>query len=166
MPEIKTLFACSMFFVALISCNLGAGKKNNDLREVEKAIAGSNAVYFESFAKNDSSLFLNRYSEDACIMAPFTAPACGKEGMAAFFRTAYDNYGLRNGNFVTTAVYGNAIDYVTEEGRWESVNEKGQVFDSGKFLVLWKKTKDGWKMFRDSFSSNRDSNELKKDKMK
>ena len=35
-----------------------------------------------------------------------------------------------------------------------SVNAKGELFDDGKFLVLWKKTKNGWKMFRDSFSSN------------
>jgi ketosteroid isomerase-like protein len=27
--------------------------------------------------------------------------------------------------------------------------------DEGKYLVLWKKTAKGWKMFRDSFSSNR-----------
>jgi ketosteroid isomerase-like protein len=29
------------------------------------------------------------------------------------------------------------------------------MFDDGKFLVLWKKTDKGWKMYRDSFSSNR-----------
>jgi ketosteroid isomerase-like protein len=46
---------------------------------------------------------------------------------------------------------------VTEEGLWQSFNAKGELFDDGKFLVLWKKTKNGWKMFRDSFSSNHPS---------
>jgi ketosteroid isomerase-like protein len=51
-------------------------------------------------------------------------------------------------------VYGDGKEYVTEEGFWQSFNAKGELFDDGKFLVLWKKTKNGWKMFRDSFSSN------------
>ena len=155
MSRLKILLVSSVLSTALLSCKTGTEEGQNDLNEAQKAIAESNAVYFKSFAENDSSIFINRYAEDACIMAPFAPSACGKEQVAAFFRTAYDNYGLRNGNFVTIAVYGNAVDYVTEEGLWQSINEKGQVFDNGKFLVLWKKTKDGWKMFRDSFSSNR-----------
>ena len=155
MSKLEILLICSLLSTALLSCATGTDKGKDDLNEAKKAIAESNAVYFKSFAENDSSIFINRYTEDACIMTPFAPPACGKEQVAAFFRAAYDNYGLRNGNFVTTAIYGNAIDYVTEEGLWQSVNEKGEVFDNGKFLVLWKKTKDGWKMFRDSFSSNR-----------
>lgn len=125
------------------------------LEEAKKAIAESNAIYFQSFVKNDPSIFADRYAEDACIMAPFAPQQCGRENAVKFFRDAYDNYGLRNGKFVTTAVYGDASEYVTEEGLWQSFNAKGELFDDGKFLVLWKKTNKGWKMFRDSFSSNR-----------
>jgi ketosteroid isomerase-like protein len=79
---------------------------------------------------------------------------CGREAFAQFFRSAYQDYGLRNGKFITTAIYMDGKEYVTEEGLWQSFNAKGELFDDGKFLVLWKKTKNGWKMFRDSFSSN------------
>lgn len=125
------------------------------LAEAKQQIATSNAIYFESFVKNDASIFADRYADDACIMAPFAPPACGKENAIQFFREAYDNYGLRNGKFITTAIYGNAKDYVTEEGLWQSFDASGKLFDDGKFLVLWKKTNKGWKMYRDSFSSNR-----------
>ena len=146
-----------MFFaivVISVACNSLQATSNN-LEEAKKAIAESNAIYFESFVKNDSSIFIDRYAEDACIMAPFAPQACGHENAARFFRAAYDNYGLRNGRFITTAVYGSGKEFVTEEGLWQSFNEKGELFDDGKFLVLWKKTSNGWKMFRDSFSSNR-----------
>jgi ketosteroid isomerase-like protein len=143
----------ALLFVTVISN--AQTNTNKNLEEAKKAIAESNAVYFESFAKNDSSIFINRYAEDACIMAPFAPQACGRENAAKFFRQAYDNYGLRNGKFITTTVYGDANEYVTEEGLWQSVNAQGKLFDDGKYLVLWKKTKNGWKMFRDSFSSNR-----------
>jgi ketosteroid isomerase-like protein len=145
------LFA-ALFF---ISCENNKVQNTSHLEEAKKAIAESNAIYFESFVKNDSTIFINRYAKDGCIMAPFAPKACGHQEAAKFFRAAYNDYGLRNGKFITTAVYGNGDDFVTEEGLWQSFNEKGELFDDGKFLVLWKKAEDGWKMFRDSFSSNR-----------
>jgi hypothetical protein len=88
-------------------------------------------------------------------MAPNAPAMCGRKAAAAFFKTAYEDYGLKNGKFITTAVYGEGKEFVTEEGFWQSFNAKGELIDDGKFLVLWKKTSKGWKMFRDSFSSNR-----------
>lgn len=129
------------------------------LESAKKAIAESNAVYFKSFVSNDSSIFIARYSDDACILAPGITMMCGKAAVAQFFRVAYNDIGLRNGKFITTAVYGDGKEYVTEEGLWQSFNAQGELFDDGKFLVLWKKTPAGWKMHRDSFSSNRNGNQ-------
>ena len=150
--KIFPLFLTYIIAIAL-SCNKQKSTGKN-LSDAKKAIAASNAIYFESFVKNDVSIFLNRYAKDACIMAPGAPQSCGQEAAAKFFRVAYDDYGMRNGRFITTAVYGDAVEYVTEEGLWQSFNAKGELFDDGKFLVLWKKTPGGWKMFRDSFSSN------------
>lgn len=152
----KTIKVTLIALVMLIACNhIQAQSKQDDLAEARKAIAESNAVYFESFVRNDPSAFIERYAEDACIMAPNSPKLCGRAEAAKFFRAAYDDFGLRNGKFITTAIYGDGIEYVTEEGLWQSFNEAGELYDDGKFLVLWKKTKSGWKMYRDSFSSNR-----------
>jgi ketosteroid isomerase-like protein len=142
-------------FSLLLITSVCLAQHDKNMEEARKAIAWSNAIYFQSFVKNDSSIFLDRYATDACIMAPFAPPVCGKEGAVHFFREAYDHYGMRNGKFITTAIYGEGTEYVTEEGLWQSFNAKGELFDDGKFLVLWKKTPQGWKMYRDSFSSNR-----------
>ena len=141
-PLLTVLLACINFIASA------------QLQEAKKSIAESNASYFGSFVKNDSSIFINSYAENACILAPNAPAACGREAFAKFFRSAYQDYGLRNGKFITTNVYGDGNEYVTEEGFWQSFNAKGELFDDGKFLVLWKKTNSGWKMFRDSFSSN------------
>jgi ketosteroid isomerase-like protein len=152
----KIIMLLAISFLLTNCQNEGKGTTaNSNLEEAKKAIAESNAVYFDSFVKNDSAIFINRYAKDACIMAPGSTQACGYEEAAKFFRAAYTSYGMRNGKFITTAVYGDAAEYVTEEGLWQSFNAKGELFDNGKFLVLWKKTPEGWKMFRDSFSSNR-----------
>jgi len=145
----------SLVTVLLVGLNFVASAQ---LEEAKKAIAESNARYFQSFVKNDSSIFINSYAEDACILAPNATPFCGRDAIAKFFRAGYNDYGLRNGKFITTNVYGDGKEYVTEEGLWQSINAKGELFDDGKFLVLWKKTSKGWKMYRDSFSSNRTTN--------
>jgi ketosteroid isomerase-like protein len=145
-----------VFIAIMIACGTKSTLKNEStLADAEQAIRESNAIYFESFVKNDSSIFINRYAEDACILAPNTPLLCGRQAAADFFRIAYNDFGLRNGKFITTAIYGSGAEYVTEEGQWQSFDANGNLFDDGKFLVLWKKTNAGWKMYRDSFSSNR-----------
>ncbi|NJM26294.1 MAG: DUF4440 domain-containing protein [Bacteroidia bacterium] len=148
MNKIICLLLLATFHCASINQNEG-------LAGATRAIAESNAIYFESFATNNPAIFVERYADDACIMAPGSPQQCGREAARRFFQVAYNEFGLRNGKFITTAVYGDGKEFVTEEGLWQSFDDKGNLFDDGKFLVLWKKTEQGWKMYRDSFSSNR-----------
>ncbi|SDP99200.1 Ketosteroid isomerase homolog [Mucilaginibacter sp. OK268] len=127
----------------------------SNLSEAKKAIAASNQIYFQAFVKNDPIIFIDRYADDCVIMPPNMEPLHGMAGARQFFKMAYDQFGLRDGRFITTAIYGDGGTFVTEEGIWQSFDAKHRLFDNGKFLVLWKKTAKGWKMFRDSFSSNR-----------
>lgn len=142
------------FALALLSLLAAASVSAQDLASAKEAIAASNAIYFHSFVQNDSSIFIDRYAEDCRIMAPGTPALAGHDGALLFFHLAYRNIGLRDGQFITTAVYGDGQEYVTEEGLWQSYDAHHLLFDHGKFLVLWKKTDKGWKMFRDSFSSD------------
>lgn len=128
-------------------------KQNDGFNEAMKAIEKSNAIYFQSLAKNDPAIFIDRYAEDGCIMAPNSAMLCGKDGFRKFFEESY-SMGIRNGRFITTSVYGEGGQFVVEEGLGQIHDADGKVIDDFKYLVLWKKTDRGWKMFRDSFNSN------------
>lgn len=145
----------SLFVLAMAgACANVKSNPDAELEEAKKAIAESNAIYFNAFAKNDSSIFINRYAEDCCIMAPNSPAMCGPDVPLQFFKVAYGQIGLRGGKFITQEVFGAGNGYVAEVGLWQSFDKEGKMFDDGKFLVLWKKTDKGWKMFRDSFSSN------------
>jgi ketosteroid isomerase-like protein len=128
--------------------------ENSNLEEAKKAIAASNSIYFQAFVKGDSSIFINRYAKDCWIMPPNAQALCGANAPLEFFKIAYYKIGLRNGKFITTDVFGDGKEFVTEVGFWQSFDTNNKMFDNGKFLVLWKKTPEGWKMFRDSFSSD------------
>jgi len=129
---------------------------NASLEEAKKAIAASNGIYFQAFVKGDSSIFIDRYAKDCWIMLPNAPALCGADAPLEVFKTAYNKLGIRNGKFITIDVFGEGMEFVTEVGFWQSFDANNRLFDNGKFLVLWKKTPDGWKMFRDSFSSDRD----------
>ena len=148
------IIALSTIYLLSIGCQSPSSNTSSNLEEAKKAIAESNAVYFKSFATGDSSIFIDRYAEDCCIMVPYAPAICGKDAPLQFFKVAYHQIGLRDGKFITTEVYGDGENYVTEEGLWQSYDANHVLFDDGKFLVLWKKTPKGWKMFRDSFTSN------------
>jgi ketosteroid isomerase-like protein len=147
------LFASALAAICLFHINTGHAQSKPELTEAKMAIATSNGIYFSSFVKDDANIFADRYADDCIIMASNSEPYKGHKGALAFFKLGYDA-GLRNGRFFTDAVYGDGKNYVTEMGRWQSIDARGKVTDDGKFLVLWKKTSSGWKMFRDSFSSN------------
>jgi ketosteroid isomerase-like protein len=100
-------------------------------------------------------LFIDRYTKDCWIMPPNAPALCGEDAPLEFFKTAFNKFGVRNGKFTTIDVFGDGVKFVTEVGFWQLFDAKKRLFDNGKFLVLWKKTPDGWKMFRDSFSSDR-----------
>ncbi len=79
----------AIILAALITPFLLSFAQSNDtdrMKEVRQAIEVSNAIYFQAFVKNDPSIFLDRYADDACLMAPLAPPQCGKESIAAFFR--------------------------------------------------------------------------------
>ncbi|MBS1681287.1 MAG: nuclear transport factor 2 family protein [Bacteroidetes bacterium] len=128
--------------------------ENTLLEEAKKAIAHSNAIHFDLYAKNDGSV-VELFAEDACLLIPNGATLCGREELAKFFKNAFETGGVRSGKLTTLNVYGDGREYVTEEGLFQVFDANGKLLDEGKTLVLWKKTEDGWKDFRDSFGSNR-----------
>jgi ketosteroid isomerase-like protein len=142
--------------LSYVACKQNSTSTNN-LAEAKKEIAESNITYWQAFVKADSSLFIERYAEDACIMPPNVPAICGNTAAPAFFKVAWQQMGIRNGKFTTTEVFGGSEEYVTENGLFELRDSVNKLIDNGKYLVLWKKTAAGWKMFRDSFSSDNTS---------
>jgi len=157
MKKVFIIIPAQALLISFLLFNCQAQRSTHaNLDEVKKAIAASNEIYFQAFVKGDSSIFIDRYAKDCWIMPPNAPALCGVDAPNEFFQMAYNKFGLRNGKFITIDVFGDGVEFVTEEGFWQSFDANNKLFDNGKFLVLWKKTPEGWKMFRDSFSSDRD----------
>lgn len=149
----KTRLCILLALVWYVSANAQAFSGQE---EVRRSIAESHRLYFQALSSGDSALFIDRYTKDCWIMPPNAAALCGEEAPLDLFREAYYTKGVRNGRFITTDIFGDAVQFVTEVGFFQLFDAGNTMIDNGKFLVLWKKTAAGWKMFRDSFSSDRD----------
>ncbi|UII21715.1 YybH family protein [Fulvivirga ligni] len=152
----KKLILIILMILQITSCtDITSNNEKEDptLQEARLEIKNSNTLYWQAFSKGDPNLFINRYASDACIMAPNAASMCGKDAAKLFFQIAYDSMAVRDGKFTTTELYGMG-NYVAENGLFELRDANDGIIDNGKYLVLWKKTDQGWKMYRDSFSSN------------
>ena len=143
-------FTISLSLLISVLTSQAQSKENPLLEEAKKAIIASNAIYSDLALKNDGSI-LTRYTEDACLLPPNSPPLCGKENILKFFKDGPPV----SSKLTIINIYGDGKEYVTEETSYELFQD-GKKIDNGKILVLWKKTKDGWKMHRDMFSSNRE----------
>jgi ketosteroid isomerase-like protein len=127
----------------------------SNLDEAKKEIANANETYFQAFVNNDAALFAKRYTDDCWIMPPNVPTFCGPDAAKNFFEKAYRQIGIRNGKLITVDVYGVSEDIVAEIGFWKLYDTNQVESDDGKFLVLWKKTSKGWKMWRETYNSSR-----------
>lgn len=123
-----------------------------DLAAVKEAIAKSNETYGEGFAKADSTVFISKYTSDACIMPANAPKLCGAEAIGMFFKGA-QGMGVTNIKLTTEEVMGGP-EVVVETGMYELFGADNVSLDTGKFIVAWKMEDGVWKMHRDMFTTN------------
>lgn len=145
----KGIILC-LSLLAVINISYAQSKKDQQLEEARKAIIVSNAIYSDLANKDDGSI-LTRYTDDACLLPPNSAPVCGRENILNFFKGGPKVHS----KFIIQHIYGDGNDFVTEESNYELFDLNNNKLDEGKVIVIWKKTASGWKMHRDMFSSNR-----------
>ncbi len=118
----------------------GADPVGDDIRKIE-------LQYKEAFIRGDSALFLGCYTPDACVLAPNAPTLCGGRGISQFFKVTRQA-GIRDAVFTSFGLFGQTAEYVTQQGAFEVFDAADHSVGKGKVLILWKKTDDGWKMFR------------------
>lgn len=150
----KKLLFISITVLAFAQCKTEQKKETTvfSLNAAKVAIAESNKTYGEGFAKGDSSLFINKYSKDGCIMPANAPKLCGSQAIGMFFKGAKSN-GVQNINLTTEEVMGGP-EVVVETGTYELLGVANKSLDKGKFVVAWKMEDGKWKMHRDIFTTN------------
>ena len=105
----------------------------------------------KAFIPGDSALFLKGYTQDACVLAPNAPALCGQRGISMFFKNTRQA-GIRNAMFTDLGLFGQTAEYVTQQGAFEVFDAEQHSLAKGKVLIIFKKTDEGWRIFRQSLN--------------
>jgi len=127
-----------------------------DLAQVRQSIEEANVKFGEAVRLNDAAALAGLYTEDAKLLPPNSEMIQGREGVEAYWAGGFQ-MGIKEIVLTTVEVMG-MDDMVCEIGKAAiTIQPEGQetIEDSGKYLVIWKKTADGtWKLHVDIWNTN------------
>jgi len=130
--------------------NTTAEEPTRDTVNYRALIDESNKQFTEVALKGDSAAFVSLYHPDANIFPP-NEEAMDSKKMASMI-SQFPKMGISAFTLSAKEIYeGNEI--VTEVGTFEMGDGKKTV-DKGKYIVVWKKDGDKWKMYRDIWNSD------------
>lgn len=115
-------------------------------------IQAANERFMEAVSTGDEERFLRLYTDDAILLLPGRDALTGRAGPEAFF-ASFKARGVREVRLTTLEVEGIG-DTAWERGSSEVIGLDGRLMGKGKYIVIWKRTPDGWKLHRDIMNAS------------
>ena len=121
---------------------------------VRARIAEAHVRFEEAFGRQDAATMAALYTEDGQLLPVGSAEVEGAEAIERYWQGAFDT-GLAGIDLETLEVYvGAGGETATEVGRYRLTTDK-QETDEGKYIVVWQRTPEGWKLHRDIWTTDR-----------
>ncbi len=119
---------------------------------VRPAIEAANAQFSAAAAKGDGAGLAALYAADGQVLPAGSDVIRGRDAIQKFWQGALDS-GIAGVGLKTLEVFAHGAT-ATEVGQYELRNNAGKVLDHGKYIVIWRREGDNWKLLRDMFSTN------------
>lgn len=121
--------------------------------DVAEVILAANQVYGQRFMIDDPEIYNRKYTQDAAIYPSGSPMISSRDSI----RKYYFNGGLNKPFRIlikSTGISGTS-DLIVEEGVYEMLDDKkGASLDKGKFIALWKKEENEWKLWREIWNTD------------
>jgi uncharacterized protein (TIGR02246 family) len=121
--------------------------------EIRIAIKAANEKFMAAFSRVDAAGVAALYTEDGQALPPNGDVITGKQGIQTLWQGVMQ-LGIKGVSLETVEVesHGNTA---IEVGKYALMVERGQVIDTGKYVVIWKQEAGQWKLHRDIWNSSR-----------
>lgn len=119
---------------------------------IKTEIDAANAEFARLFAEGDAAALAARYTENAQLMPPNVEMMSGQAAIGVYWKATLEG-GASRLTLLALEVeqFG---DTAIETGRAEIADAQGNVVDVAKYIVVWKRVGNEWKMHKDIFNSN------------
>jgi len=137
--------------VALVVAATSVGRSEEaGTDSARAAIEQVNTLFSEAIARGDAQAIAKLYTEDAILLPERGELVKGRQAIGEFWKTAMDG-GVKSVTMTTLDVGGSG-DLAHEVGSvLLTLQAEGRppATASAKFVVVWKREADGWKIHRD-----------------
>ena len=121
------------------------------LQAVRSAIESTNAEFAKAANSGDTERVASFYTEDAVLLAPNAPMMRGRQEVKAFFDGLVEQMGLPKLQLKTKQVE-ELGDTAWEVGAYTM--ELQGVSDEGKYIVVWKRQGNDWKLAADIWNTD------------
>lgn len=123
-----------------------------EINVAKKKIQMQIEAYVDALGKSDSIALGNLYTIDARILNHGSPSTIGRPEIIKVYGEMIRD-GITGSSFNMTGLWGNN-NLIVEEGTGYFSLSNGKVVSKGRYLIVWKKEKGQWKIFRDTFFSD------------
>lgn len=106
-----------------------------------------------AFGAHDAEALASLYTEDAKLLPPNSDFVSGRAAIQTFWQGVMDA-GVATATLTVEEASG-TDSLAVEVGRYRLSSAAGDPIDEGKYIVWWKRTNAGWRLYRDIWNSSR-----------
>jgi len=123
-----------------------------DNAKVKEEINAANKQFEQVYSSSGGAGVAAFYAKDAKVLPPNSEMIENNDDIGKFWKGVFDA-GVKK--FSLTALTVESLgNGAVETGKFIIYDANDKQIDAGKYLVFWKKEKDGWKLFRDIWNSS------------
>ena len=112
----------------------------------------TNKLFMDAFADGDAEKVAGFYTANCRFLPDNSHPVDGRANVQELLQSMMDG-GVSSIELITWEVE-DCGDTAVEVGRVVMRGGDDEILDDGKFIVIWKKEDDGWRLHRDIVNSS------------
>ncbi len=121
--------------------------------QADAAIRAGSQQWAAAWNAGDAAALAALYAADAVVMAPGSEPAEGLKAIEEHYRSSLEEAAGSENKIKTLEVMA-AGDWAVEVGSFVTNAADGSHLDHGRYIALWKKVDNKWKLYRDMWNSS------------
>ena len=117
-----------------------------------EGINETNKLFMDAFSAGDAEKVAGFYTANCRFLSDNSDPVDGRANVQGLLQSMMDG-GVSSVELITWEVE-DCGDTAVEVGRVVMRGDDDEIVDDGKFIVIWKKENDGWRLHRDIVNSS------------
>jgi ketosteroid isomerase-like protein len=148
-PVARLALASTILLSFAAGCQTAPKPNQAALRSVMDA---ADRQLMDAFARKDGTAIGLLYAEDAQAMPPGAVEIEGRAAIEAMWKGMLSL--PLSGLELKTSEIGGGVETAWQAGHYRLMQNDGSVADAGKYVVIWKESEGGWKIYRGIWNSD------------